>query len=633
MTQLSSGYKLDVSKDPLDLRDLMYEGRLAELPPWLDNRGKVPFLLDQGKEGACTGFALAAVVNFMLHNRSGAEQLRPRDGASARMLYEMARRYDEWEGTNYEGSSIRGAMKGWNKHGVCSETEWPSRKSAEQRTRLTPARQDDALKRPLGAYFRVRHLHLNHLHAALSETGILLASADVHAGWDEPDPESGRIAMRREKLGGHAFAIVGYDHEGLWIQNSWGRDWGLGGFAHISYDDWLENGYDCWVARLGVYTVSRALEVLGASANGSLGRVRSFDYVPHEAAVGRIIRPHLVNLGNDGRLSQSGQYQTDESDLDAIFTTELPRITKGWKGTRKLLLYAHGGLNDEKASAIRVASFLPHLLASQIYPIHFMWETGIWETLRNIVTEAFSHRRFGGIWDSVKDRFADLADEAIELATRSAGKALWGEMKENATLASARGHGADQLAERIANYALNVEPVELHLVGHSAGSILLSNLVPALWEWDLRVETLSFFAPACTTELFCELVLPYFGAGRCVDRITIFNLSDQAERDDNVAKVYRKSLLYLVSEAFEPSKKTAILGMDRFLKADKRIVSALGGPVHSEGPTVIYSKRGASVTLRSESKSHGGFDNDAATLDSMLRIVKGTNAGVKGFGG
>lgn len=44
---------------------------------------------------------------------------------SPRMFYEMARRYDEWPGENYSGSSARGAMKGWHKHGVCEEKLWP----------------------------------------------------------------------------------------------------------------------------------------------------------------------------------------------------------------------------------------------------------------------------------------------------------------------------------------------------------------------------------------------------------------------------------------------------------------------------------------------------------------------------
>ena len=36
----------------------------------------------------------------------------------------MARRYDEWPGESYEGSSARGAMKGFVRHGVCLAKTW-----------------------------------------------------------------------------------------------------------------------------------------------------------------------------------------------------------------------------------------------------------------------------------------------------------------------------------------------------------------------------------------------------------------------------------------------------------------------------------------------------------------------------
>ena len=41
------------------------------------------------------------------------------------MLYHLARFYDEWPGEDYDGSSCRGALKAWNKHGVCSDALWP----------------------------------------------------------------------------------------------------------------------------------------------------------------------------------------------------------------------------------------------------------------------------------------------------------------------------------------------------------------------------------------------------------------------------------------------------------------------------------------------------------------------------
>ena len=96
------------------------------------------------------------------------------------MLYVMARRYDEWRGEDYEGSSARGAMKGWHKHGVCTRALW---KDGEKRDDLDQERTVDALERPLGAYFRVNHKDLVAMHSAITEVGILYATASVHEGW------------------------------------------------------------------------------------------------------------------------------------------------------------------------------------------------------------------------------------------------------------------------------------------------------------------------------------------------------------------------------------------------------------------------------------------------------------------
>lgn len=618
------GQGLDVAKDPLDLRDKYYEGSLIELPKWVDNRGKVPFILDQQKDGACTGFGLAANVNYLLHGRSGADILRHPNGASARMLYEIAKRYDEWDGTNYEGSSIRGAMKGWHKHGVCREALWKFR-PGDTSGRLTRKRQEDALSRPLGNYFRVHHHNISHLHSAIVEVGILYASADIHTGWFEADAETGRIPLRHVHAGGHAFAIVGYDLEGLWIQNSWGRGWGLNGFAHITYDDWFENGYDCWVVRMGVPTRSVALE-----KGGLLGKALAFDYIPHESVVLSEIKPHFVNIGNNGVLSKTGRYQTDTTDLKEIFENVKSKFSV-WNGKPRIVLYAHGGLNDEKASAVRIASMMPYFLGNQIYPIHFMWETGLKESICSIVEDAIRNRRFGGLWDKAKDKFLDLLDEAVELATRNLGRPIWSEMKGNAEGACLADGGANAVAKYLANLKAEGQSFELHLVGHSAGSILLGGLIPELYERDLQVKSTTLYAPACTLSLFEETYYEYLGHEGNVDRLTIFNLNDGVEQDDDVGKVYNKSLLYLVSESFEDNRKTPLLGMEKYTKGNEKFKSVFKKPSSRAGSTVIYSKGGADVTLKSKSESHGGFDNDVDTLNSTLRIITRSNKLVMPF--
>lgn len=109
-------------RDSLDFRDRIYAPALHALPERRYPDPPCIHVRDQGSEGACTGFGLAAVIDYL-----GAEHARRSDDAlpfrpvSARMLYEMAKAHDRWPGTDYQGSSARASMKGWHKNGVCRE--------------------------------------------------------------------------------------------------------------------------------------------------------------------------------------------------------------------------------------------------------------------------------------------------------------------------------------------------------------------------------------------------------------------------------------------------------------------------------------------------------------------------------
>src|SRR6476659_9679536 len=185
-TKSSGPRTLDARPDTLDFRDSMFQASLIEVPterPLAEYlKARVP-ILDQGHEGACTGFGLATVVHYLLRTR---RVVPDRAEVSPWMLYDMARRYDEWPGENYEGASARGAMKGWQKHGVCSKANWPKGDRDTERYRVRFA---EALRRPLGAYLRVNHKDVIAMHTAISEVGILYATASVHDGWDDVGPK------------------------------------------------------------------------------------------------------------------------------------------------------------------------------------------------------------------------------------------------------------------------------------------------------------------------------------------------------------------------------------------------------------------------------------------------------------
>jgi len=622
--------------DTMDFRDRMYEPTLVEVPTHISLSGyrklNVP-VLDQLNEGACTGFGLATVVHYLLRAR---KTVPDRDAVSARMLYEMAKRYDEWQGEDYDGSSARGAMKGWFKHGVCSAKLWPYR-SGVQDPNLTGVRATDGTLRPLGAYLRVNHKDLVAMHTAIAEVGILYATALVHSGW-EAVGKNGIIPFHEGNTGGHAFAIVAYDDEGFWIQNSWSDRWGNRGLGRISYEDWVRNGMDVWVARLGV---PRAAEK--PAAGRAAGSTRAFKAAPVYAE----LRPHIISIGNDGVLREGGEYGTSKEEVTEILNVDFPRITAAWP-KRRLLLYAHGGLVAEKEAIQRIADYRPTFLEQQVYPLAFIWKTDFWTTLTNIIQDASRRRKPEGIFDNTKDFLLDRADDMLEqLARVVGGKMQWDEMKENGMLASrvdvgdGRQGGARLAIELVGTLLEKYPNMEVHVAGHSAGSIFMAGVVQALTAsgpivaeplkgdpgLGKAVRTLSLWAPAITMDLFKSAYLPAIRSG-AVASTALFNLTDKAEQGDHCAYIYNKSLLYLVSNAFEETTRIPvfrpdgerIVGMEKFVDRDPALkaeinagrIALIRAPNSNEKDPPNYST----------AARHGEFDDDSPTvLATLARIV------------
>lgn len=639
-------FKLATRPDTVDFRDKMYVPTLIEVPEHIDVhdylRYKIP-VLHQGDEGSCTGFGLATVVHYLLTTRKVDPD---KTQVSPRMLYEGARKFDEWPGENYEGSSPRGAVKGWHKFGVCADELWDYT-PGEVDKEFTPQRLKDARNRPLGAYFRVNHRDIVAMHSAITETGILYVSAMVHTGWTNP-PESGRIQHEQEVLGGHAFAIVAYDSDGFWLQNSWGTSWGKNGLAHISYDDWLQNGRDVWVARLGAPIELRsALTTSRVIADGGLtSGSYSFDSV----------RPHIISIGNEGRLRPEGTFGTSEADIKSILSEDFSEITADWNkmfGKKRLLLYAHGGLVDESAAIQRVADYKETLLNHGVYPIAFIWKTDFWTTLKNIIQDALSKRKVEGLLDKAKDFMLDRLDDALEpLARAIGGKLQWDEMKENALLSSTSKLGGAFKTAKILSEICAEESVEIHVAGHSAGSIFLAPLVQLLTSkdtistgpcqglegFDLKIATCTLWAPACRIDLFKTTYLPAIDA-RGIDQLTIFNLTDEAEQDDHCANIYHKSLLYLVSNAFEATPRIPIfreqgerlLGLERHIQddSDQEISEAIRSMKFELVLTPSSKDKG--VGYYSTATHHGDFDDDQPTLLATLSRILGNGSIEEGF--
>ena len=699
----------DARPDRLDFRDLPYRPPLRSLPPaWPPPRDlarlvpgyvKAKLVLDQGREGACTGFGLACVANYLLWAQRGSRGGRFTP-VSPRMLYELARHYDEWPGERYEGSSCRGALKGWHKHGVCAETVWPYAFDAlGNAVFVEPARQwaTDALSRTLGVYYRVERESVVDLQAAIVNIGAVYVSARVHAGWDTLLYDRAKAAPKRHAdiveipvpaklgpLGGHAFALVGYDEHGFIVQNSWGTRWGSSGFARLTYDDWVKHGTDAWACALGVpATPSKARarasqwHVPAGRAVVALDRVQGspnnpsddpwpfdheFLYKPYEPIRTAEAYEHSLVTGNDGEVvvrdvTRQGPGGTEAYLREMVVDRPFAWLKNRSTSTVRLAIYAHGGLNDEDASVQRNRVLAPYFTANDVYPLFLVWRTGFGETIGSLVEDwirkipGFGQARDAGLADKIAEWLADQKDRALEVVARPLGRGIWGEMRENAERSMRTAHGLDLLVTNLValrgRLAASGKTLQVHVAGHSAGAILLGHLLERMMQPDaagLTIASATLLAPACSAGFAVSRYATAHAAGVLTrERLWLHVLSDTIEKKDALPSpgtpLYGKSLLYLVSRALDDDRKMPILGLARTSDpkyvddtdqwnddrlSDVKAWQAFWKGRAADGFTVIDDQDVPYTRIGGRTQAtHGSFDNNIDAWTSTLRRMAG----------
>jgi hypothetical protein len=193
--------------------------------------------------------------------------------------------------------------------------------------------------------------------------------------------------------------------------------------------------------------------------------------------------------------------------------------------------------------------------------------------------------------------------------------------------------------------AKNGKALEIHLVGHSAGSILLGHLLDRLAGPEpLRAASCELYAAACSSGF---AVKHYGGASQAgvlsLQDLRLHVLTDANERADGLPTpgrdIYGKSLLYLVSRALDDVRKQPLLGMERALVKPERawaedqwasaatvdIAAWLklwpGGPLlhRVEAPKARTTKTGDQIDA-----CHGSFDNNIDVLTGTLERIRGS---------
>jgi hypothetical protein len=161
----------------------------------------LPKKLDQGSNGACVGFGFS---NAMICKPG--KFLREVDNDFAHGIYQDAKRNDEWEGEDYDGTSVLAGAKVLKERGLIEEYRWA--------------------------------FGVDEVLSTLANVGPVVLGLNWYEGMFYPD-ESGYIRPTGDWAGGHCIVARGLSmkRERVMLKNSWGWGWGRWGGCFLTFDD------------------------------------------------------------------------------------------------------------------------------------------------------------------------------------------------------------------------------------------------------------------------------------------------------------------------------------------------------------------------------------------------------------
>ena len=244
------GWKED-RKDARDYKFKVPRAVLKALPTVADLRSKCSAVVDQGPLGSCTGNAVSSLHHFMQ-----MKQQAPIIFAPSRLFVYYNARVLEGTASWDSGCEIRDGMKAIAKKGVCRETHWPyviSRFATKPKALCYTL----GMKHQAITYYRVTQT-LAQLKGCLAAGYPFVFGFLVYESFESDEVTNNGVVPlpdpSEELLGGHAVMAVGYEESSkrFLVRNSWGADWGLGGYFTMPYA-YLANpslSSDIWTVRL-----------------------------------------------------------------------------------------------------------------------------------------------------------------------------------------------------------------------------------------------------------------------------------------------------------------------------------------------------------------------------------------------
>jgi len=236
--------KYNVRQDPGDWRDLPYSFARLPLREAVDLRNWASPVESQGHLGSCTGQAVVGAYELLLKKEYPDKFI----DLSRLFVYYNARLLENVVNQDV-GAYVRDAVKSVQQYGVCAERVWPYN---IQDFALTPSipSYDDARHRNIKNYYRI--VTLEDILDAINKDWPVVFSMRVYTSFDElyQDGNTTKMPAAGESpIGAHAMCFMGYDlnKKLLLARNSFGTDWGMGGYCYIPFDYARQEVMDSWI--------------------------------------------------------------------------------------------------------------------------------------------------------------------------------------------------------------------------------------------------------------------------------------------------------------------------------------------------------------------------------------------------
>lgn len=234
--------------------DYIYKPITCKLEKYIDLKPNVYEIDNQGQIGSCTANATTSALEDILNYKKAGKPL------SRLFVYWTTRNLIE-NRAGQEGASVRDVIRSCKHFGVCDEKNWPY---IEKNVDIKPSTESFSLAKNqvITRYEKIdtskgKEVIINSIKSALNEKLPIVFSMvigdkfmDLRGPWRKQKyPKINKTDNKQ--AGGHAMTIIGYDDSArnFLVENSWGKEWGDGGFCGIDYNSLIDGLMEAFIVR------------------------------------------------------------------------------------------------------------------------------------------------------------------------------------------------------------------------------------------------------------------------------------------------------------------------------------------------------------------------------------------------